>query len=107
MKIHNMKTQHFDTLVEATNQLSKEGFTSHFTAVEGGIENQSDKTICPTSQVKIHFSQRFEGMTNPSDSSQLFALELNDGSRGILVSSYGAKHSQNTETIQKLSESEH
>ena len=94
--------RHFDTLVEATKTLREEGFTADFNAVEGGIENAADKTICSVQNVRVHFSQRFEGMTNPADSSEILALEFDDGTKGILVTAFGAKHSQNTETLKAL-----
>ena len=33
---------------------------------------------------------RFEGMSNPSDSSVVFAIISKDGKRGVMISSYGA-----------------
>ena len=33
---------------------------------------------------------RFEGMTNPSDTSIVFAVETNDCVRGTLIMNYGA-----------------
>jgi len=98
-----MKKQHYDTLVEATEELRKQGFTADLQAVEGGIENRSNRTISSVENATIHFSQRFEGMTNPADSSEILAIELDDGTKGILVAAFGAKHSQNTETLKALS----
>ncbi|WP_258104443.1 hypothetical protein [Marinoscillum sp. MHG1-6] len=41
-------------------------------------------------------------MTDPSDSSELFMFEANDGTKGTLVMAYGAKHSQNVSLIKQV-----
>ena len=52
------------------------------------------KTRCTASksadEMTIVEYHRFEGESNPSDMSIVFAIESNDGRRGTLTSSYGA-----------------
>jgi len=48
----------------------------------GGVYSPSEMTI-----VEYH---RFEGMSNPSDMSIVFAVESEDGRKGTIVSTYGA-----------------
>ena len=47
------------------------------------------------SEVQISEFHRFEGMTNPSDTSIIYALEAkNENTRCLLINSYGAKASE-------------
>lgn len=48
----------------------------------GDMYSPSDMTI-----VEYH---RFEGMSNPSDMSIVFAVEAEDGRKGTIISTYGA-----------------
>lgn len=48
----------------------------------GDMYSPGDMTI-----VEYH---RFEGMSNPSDMSIVFAVEAEDGRKGTIVSTYGA-----------------
>lgn len=94
--------RHFDTLTEATNTLLKEGFEHNFRAEAKGLrDTDADKTY-PPSQIEVLESHRFEGMTNPGDSSEILALQTQDGTKGTLVHSHGAKHSQDADMLRAL-----
>jgi hypothetical protein len=97
-----MNKHHYNTLVEATQKLRELGFKADLNAIKEGIENVDNKKVYSPKDVSVYFTQRFEGMTNPADSSELLALEMSDGTKGLLVVAFGAKHSQNAETIQAL-----
>lgn len=94
-----MDAHEYDTLSEALNALRKVGYREDFVAGDENLIVLRTRKKYKPEDLKIVRSFRFEGMSNPSDSSELFAIIANDGIKGILVMAYGAKHSQNTELI--------
>lgn len=97
-----MKTTNCNTLSEAVNYLTKEGFTEDFKAKEKYIMAlYSEREYLPK-DLKILDVYRFEGMTNPEDETALFAIEANDGTKGTLVMSYSAEHNQNVDLIKEI-----
>lgn len=97
-----MNYKNIDTLSEATNALLKDGFTENFSAENNCILCANSKKEFQPNELKIVHSLRFDGMTNPADESQVFAIEANDGTKGVLVMSYSAEHSQNIDLIKKI-----
>ena len=97
-----MENYNFDTLSEAVNTLTKDGFTEDFEAENNCIKALYSKKEYQPSELKISSSYRFEGMTNPGDQSTVFAIEANDGTKGTLVMSNSAEHSQNVELIRQI-----
>lgn len=90
------------TLVETLNKLIKEGYTEDFVAEEKCVKAlKSDKEYQPD-ELLIVGIYRFEGMTNPGDSSELLAIESNDGKKGTLITKYGANVSQNEDLIREI-----
>ncbi|HEY9044927.1 MAG TPA: phosphoribosylpyrophosphate synthetase [Ohtaekwangia sp.] len=82
--------QSFETLSEAINYLKSKGYTNDFNLHPDWIE-------CAPLNIKIHPQEfhvdavhRFEGMTNPDDSTVLFAISSTSGVKGLLVDAYGA-----------------
>lgn len=81
----------YNTLVEALDDLTKRGFTHSF-------DTEADCLYCKGNDLKIHPEDfeivefyRFEGMTDPDDSSIVYAIESKDHDiKGVLVSAYGA-----------------
>lgn len=95
-----MKT--YDTLVEALQDLKKRGFTHDFNI-------EQDKIYCTNLKMYYHPKEfnvlefyRFEGMSDPDDSSVLYAVETSTGDKGVLVDAYGAYESMSQEMIDKL-----
>ena len=80
---------HMNTLVSCLNNLQKDGYSTQFKATaEGLLSLATQKTFHP-GQVKIAKFYRFEGESDPSDSSILYAIEAWDGEKGTLVDGYG------------------
>ncbi|HPM31874.1 MAG TPA: phosphoribosylpyrophosphate synthetase [Chryseolinea sp.] len=82
-----MKT--FETLSLAITSLIERGYSNDFNLHPEWIE-------CPPLNLKFkpeefHVDEvhRFEGMTNPDDSSVLFAISSSSGIKGLLVDAYG------------------
>lgn len=99
----NIMNEHqFDTLSEAVNQLTSNGFKEDFEAgSDHFVANYSKRRYMPH-ELKVVAQFRFEGDTDPNDSSLLLALEAADGTKGTLVMSYGAMHGQNEELIKMI-----
>ena len=86
-----MKLNRYTTVVHAVEALKKRGFTGEFIldAENHRMRNlKSGKNYRPE-DMKIVEYHRFEGASNPSDMSIVFAIESDDGNKGIVVSSYG------------------
>jgi len=82
--------ENYDTLVEAMNALREQGYTRDFNLLRTCLEcTDLSKTYAATN-FKVDKSFRFEGMTNPSDSSILLAISTDDNEKGVLVDAYGA-----------------
>ena len=94
-----------NTMVDCVNSLARHGFTEDFKAREGGLQMISSKKTYKPDEIKILNFYRFEGNSDPSDNSILYALETLDGKRGTLVDAYGPyADSQVTKFMQEVEE---
>ncbi|MEM1122799.1 MAG: phosphoribosylpyrophosphate synthetase [Bacteroidota bacterium] len=84
-----MKLNKYDNLVVATNALLKRGFKSDFKLTKNGMKDLKTKKLYQPEDMAIVEYHRFEGMTNPSDMSIIFAVVCNDQNKGTVISSYG------------------
>lgn len=95
--------QNYATLTEALDDLRRRGYSEDFNLKPTCLE-------CPAKQVELHPDDfeitevyRFEGATNPDDSSVLFAITGKGGLKGVLVDAYGMyATSVSTEMLTKL-----
>jgi hypothetical protein len=83
------KKEEMNTLVNCSNKLLSEGFTENFIAKEKGLEAPSTKKVYDPDEVKIISFYRFEGESDPADNAILYAIETNDGVKGMLIDAYG------------------
>jgi len=97
-----MDANNFDTLSLAVNSLNVAGYTEDFKAEKHYIKALYSKKEYQPEALKIVRSFRFEGMTNPEDETELFAIVADDGTKGTLVMSYSAVHIQNVELIKQI-----
>lgn len=79
----------FETLSQAMNALKERGFNHEFDFKNSNLYSHFNKAEFTANQLKIVEIHRFEGSTNPSDSSILYAILCDDGSKGLLVDAYG------------------
>ncbi|CAG5005428.1 hypothetical protein DYBT9275_03580 [Dyadobacter sp. CECT 9275] len=95
-----------DTLIERLEELKERGFTYDFNLTAHALEVHKGDGISLTlspDDFNIVEVYRFEGMSNPSDTSILYAIESCDGLKGTLVSSYGVyADAMSNEMIRKL-----
>lgn len=93
----------YDTLSEAVNDLVKRGYTYSFTPCNEGIECSELNLKLSPEKFKIKETYRFEGCTDPADQAVVYAIESNDGIKGILVNGYGIySDSLKDEMVKKL-----
>ena len=72
----------YNTLIEALADLEERGFIHHFGLKETGA------ALSPEEFEIVEF-YRFEGMSNPDDSSVVYAIQSPTGLKGVLVDAYG------------------
>jgi hypothetical protein len=78
-----------NTLAECMNQLHANGYTQNFSVGDNGLQAADSKKTYQPEEVRIVNFYRFEGYSDPGDSSLLFAIETNDGLKGLLTDAYG------------------
>ena len=82
--------QTYDNLVQAISDLKAKGYTTDFNLAFDQIKCSSTGICLLPSQFSIVAHHRFEGDTDPSNSSVLYVIESDDHvMKGILISAYG------------------
>jgi len=108
-----MKNKHVEStekvdmqsLVSILGSLTALGFETQFKATEQGLLSLATQKAFQSGEVKVVHFYRFEGESNPADSSIVYAIETNDGEKGTLVDGYGtSSDSQVTDFMQKVEE---
>ncbi len=98
-----MTQYNYDTLSAATNGLKERGYTLDFNLSENCL-------VCNTGKLDIDDFEivefhRFEGNTDPADEAIVYAIEGNQGEKGVLVSGYGiSAEGMSAEMAKKLHE---
>ncbi len=78
----------YDNIVEAMQHLHEKGFVRQFKFENGALKCvESGKSYQP-SDLKILEYHRFEGMSNPSDMSIVYALDSGMEDQGTIVMNY-------------------
>jgi hypothetical protein len=78
------------TLSETMNQLRKEGYTEDFNLQQNCLECRNGQFKVFADEFKVDKYFRFEGASNPSDSSILYAISSDyNNLKGLLVNAYG------------------
>lgn len=81
----------YNTLSEAIEQSKAKGYDLDFDVKEAGIMEVLNHSISfAPDEVRIDEIHRFEGMSNPSDTSILYVLTTHTGAKGTMVDAYGA-----------------
>jgi hypothetical protein len=77
------------TITGCSNKLFKQGFKTQFQASEEGLKSLETGKVYKPDQVIILNFYRFEGESDPSDNSILYAIETVTGEKGTLSDAYG------------------
>ena len=84
------KNNQYDTLSEAVKALRKRGYDQDFEFRPEAIECKDLDEVYAPKAFDIDEFHRFEGMSNPGDSSIIYAISTESGVKGILIDAYGA-----------------
>jgi len=96
--------KNYTSLSEATNDLTKRGYTENFILKPECLEYNSLQLKLHPEDFLIDEFYRFEGMSSADDNSIVFAISSKNGLKGVLVDAYGVySESLNEAMIQKLS----
>lgn len=80
----------YDTVTEALDDLRKQGFTRDYNLKPDCLKCQQDGIELHPADFDIVDVYRFEGMTDPGDSTVVYAVkEISTDRRGTLVDAYG------------------
>lgn len=74
----------------AIEALRRRGFTATFRAEDRGLRVAGTDRVWSPEEVAIREYYRFEGASDPDDMAVVYALESDDGTRGVLVDAFGA-----------------
>jgi hypothetical protein len=99
------------TLASAMAKLQEDGYTTEFMMKEKGLALKDSEKIYGPEEVKIANFYRFEGDSDPADNAILYAIETDDGLKGLLTDSYGPyadrKVSQFIVEVEEIMKKEH
>lgn len=90
------------TLSKVMSDLAEKGYNEQFKIEEDSLMALGTKQKYRPNRATVDERYRFDGMTNPSDESELFAISTDDGTKGTLVVSLGKDQSENIELIEEL-----
>ena len=79
----------YDNLIEALDDLRKRGYTLDYNLHGQGSLLIVNEIALHPEDFEINEIYRFEGMSNPDDSSVIYAIESKGGDKGVLIDSYG------------------
>jgi len=82
-------SEEMKTLASCLNKLTLDGYTENFKASEMGLLSLGKERMYTPAEVEIVNFYRFEGESDPADSSILYAIKTSDGVKGTLTDSYG------------------
>lgn len=81
----------YSHLAEATKDLNSRGYKQEFEVTDAGNKLLADGTKYDPEDVKIVEFHRFEGVSNPSDMSIVYALKTAGGEQGVIIDTYGVR----------------
>lgn len=91
-----MEKVNMDSLITVLSAVEKLGFKSQFEINGKNLISLKTGNHFLDNEVKIVHFYRFEGESNPEDSSILYTIESNNGEKGTLVNGYGTSADTDT-----------
>src|SRR5829696_5275989 len=89
MQNANDRPTYMTDLETCMKHLEDQGFTDQYKMDSGRLRCLATDRYFQPHDVKAVNFYRFEGISNPSDMSILYAVETRDGRKGTLVDAYG------------------
>jgi hypothetical protein len=82
--------QNYLSMLEAVNSLRERGYTYDYDYENACLYCKLISEKFEADDLKITEYYRFEGMSDPDDNTIVYAIESNQGHKGILIDAYGA-----------------
>ena len=95
------KPSEMTTLTAVLEKLRQDHHDNEFTIKGDGFTTTNGKTYKPEDLTIIR-TYRFEGPSDPGDSSIVYLIEANDGTMGYTMDAYGAYSTQNAKNYDEL-----
>jgi hypothetical protein len=93
----------YETLTDALKDLQERGYVYNFNLADDCLECKEENIRLHPEQFAITEFYRFEGPTDPADNSVVYAIESDQGLKGVLVNAYGVyADSLSADMINKL-----
>ncbi len=95
--------KNYETLVDCTNDLLKSGYTANLSFEDNGesIDDKSNNIVMKADDFEIDEFYRFEGASNPSDMSIVYAISsAKYNLKGVLVDAYGTYANNSSSAIE-------
>ena len=87
-----MEKTEMETMVSVINKLNEKGKGNEFRMGEKGLISESDQRVFKPQNLEIIKTYRFEGESDPGDSSILYVVKDKDSDlTGYFVDTYGAE----------------
>jgi hypothetical protein len=91
----------YNNLVEATNDLMKRGYTENLSLEGETVDDKEKKIQMSADDFEIDEFYRFEGASNPSDMSIVYAVRSDKYHlKGVLVNAFGTYANNSSSAIQ-------
>ena len=91
----------YNNIVEATNDLMKRGYTANLSLEGETIDDKEHNIKMTADDIVIDEFYRFEGATNPSDMSIVYAVSSDKyHTKGVLVNAYGTYANDSASAIE-------
>jgi hypothetical protein len=101
-----MPKQVYSTMAEAVEALRRRGFTADFTLSKESGQVTAGGRSFKRDQLAIVEHHRFEGVSDPDDSSVVYALQALDV-KGLLIDAYGAYARSEIDAVLKNTKDDH
>ncbi|MDX2002137.1 MAG: phosphoribosylpyrophosphate synthetase [Chitinophagales bacterium] len=84
-----MRSNQYDTLSQAVEDLKARGFTHEFSYSDNCLTCNTLAKTFGAGELKIKEFHRFEGPSSEDDSSVVYAIEASSGEKGMLIDAFG------------------
>lgn len=97
----NDKSTYMTDMGAYLKRLEEKGYTDQYKVEKGRLVNLTAKNKYKPKDVKGVNFFRFEGISDPQDTSVLYAIETTDGRKGTLIDAYGTYSDDDTGAFMK------
>ena len=84
-----MSVKRYTNMLEAIEELKKRGFTGNFEFLDQTFRDVDSGRTFMADELTIVEHYRFEGASDPDDMSVVYAMESDDGLKGVIADAFG------------------